>query len=111
MGEAASTITEEVVYVGRKAAGNGKLAHWYRALVDGELSDKEIGSYKPYTAAPVGAIVTINRPGPIRPKRSGTRTSGASSGISTGCPRSSPRRWTPWVPTSHASTRPSGRRC
>ena len=32
------------------------------ALVDGELSDKEIGSYKPYTAAPVGAIVTINRP-------------------------------------------------
>jgi len=62
MGEAASTITEEVVYVGRKAAGNGKLAHWYRALVDGELSDKEIGSYKPYTAAPVGAIVTINRP-------------------------------------------------
>src|SRR3546814_15602934 len=62
MGEAASTVTEEVVYVGRKAAGNGKLAHWYRALVDGELTDKEIGSSKPYTAAPVGAIATHPRP-------------------------------------------------
>jgi hypothetical protein len=62
MSEAASTVTEEVVYIGRKPAGNGKLAHWYRTLVDGEISDKEIGSYKPYTAAPVGAIITIIRP-------------------------------------------------
>ena len=67
MSEDAATVTEEVVYVGRKAAGNGKLAHWYRTLVDGELSDKEIGSYKPYTAAPVGAI-RVERP-PARQAR------------------------------------------
>lgn len=62
MSEAAETVTEDVVYVGRKSAANGKLAHWYRTLVDGVLTDKELGSYKPYTAAPVGAIITITRP-------------------------------------------------
>ena len=62
MSESAETVTEDVVYVGRRQAGNGKLAHWYRTLVDGEISDKELGSYKPYTSAPVGAIITITRP-------------------------------------------------
>jgi hypothetical protein len=62
MSETAETVTEDVVYVGRRQAGNGKLAHWYRTLVDGEISDKELGSYKPYTSAPVGAIITITRP-------------------------------------------------
>ena len=62
MSEEAATVTEEVVYVGRKAASNGKLAHWYRTLDDGELTSKELGSYKPYTSAPVGAIITITRP-------------------------------------------------
>ncbi|MFF8188856.1 hypothetical protein ACF044_16505 [Microbacterium sp. NPDC016588] len=62
MSDAAQIVDEEVVYIGRKQAGNGKLAHWYRPLVNGVLEEREIGSYKPYLSVPVGAIVTITRP-------------------------------------------------
>lgn len=60
--ESAPHVTENVVYIGRKQSGNGKLAHWYRPLVDGTLADEEVGSYKPYVSAPIGSVITITRP-------------------------------------------------
>ena len=54
---------EKVVYVGRRLTKDQRIAYWYQPLVDGELSEKAIGSYKPYRAGlPVGGIVEIRRP-------------------------------------------------
>lgn len=62
MSTAAETVSEQVVYIGRRQANGGKIAHWYLTLVDGHLADTEVGSYKPYVSAPIGAIITITRP-------------------------------------------------
>ncbi|MFH8253273.1 hypothetical protein ACH3VR_23100 [Microbacterium sp. B2969] len=54
---------EKVVYIGRRLTGDNRIAYWYQSLVDDELTEKVIGSYKPYRAGlPVGGIVEIRRP-------------------------------------------------
>lgn len=54
---------EKVVYIGRRLTGDNRIGYWYLPLVDGELTDKAMGSYKPYRAGlPVGGIVEIRRP-------------------------------------------------
>lgn len=62
MSTPAETTSEQVVYIGRNQARDGKIAHWYRKIVDGQLTDSEVGSYKPYVSAPIGAIVTLTQP-------------------------------------------------
>lgn len=53
---------EKVVYIGRRLTGDNRIGYWYLPLVDGELTDKATGSYKPYRAGlPVGGIVDISR--------------------------------------------------
>lgn len=55
--------TEQVVYIGRRRADStGKLAHWYRPLVDGDLQDREFGAPKAYAGAPIGAVIEVTRP-------------------------------------------------
>ena len=54
---------EKVVYIGRRLTGDNRIGYWYLPLIDGELTDKAAGSYKPYRAGlPVGGIVEIRRP-------------------------------------------------
>jgi len=54
---------EQVVYIGRRLTSDGRIGHWYRDLVDGELSETARGSYKPYRAGiPVGGIIELRRP-------------------------------------------------
>lgn len=54
---------EKVVYIGRRLTGDNRIGYWYLPLVDGELTDKATGSYKPYRSGlPVGGIVEISRP-------------------------------------------------
>lgn len=52
--------TERLIYIGRRATSNGKLAYWYTREEDPR--GPATGSYKAYGAFEIGAIVEITRP-------------------------------------------------